>query len=442
MKDNSNNKQHNNSKYQNQNSQKEINVFTCPSCKSLFNKNKRIPINLPCGHVICKECIKNNLCPIDELIFNYENSNFPICQTILQYLPEEKVKKFLCKCFEHKRIKFICEYDNEMFCSNCCVKHNNSPHKIFPFNPNIISLSNELQNILNNAENRIFDLNEKINYISDLKNKLNELTDEQIKELNLNYNHLINELMKHKNFLEDRIKEIYNSQKGIMKNCIDNIIKEKENINNLSRKIINLLNHIENNNEIYYDKCIKDKNEIIKNWENFLKNSTALSTKLFHSDLFRYPIIKYTINESILNEIISIKSSNLKEKSKTQNDFYVNDHKNNNNIKNNCNYFTDSTHEKTTRNSNPSTKRKESVQSNHNTNNNENKFFGNDIKRDYKPILMNDSNDKYKYVALNLRTNNNYNSNTNFYKNKLVCNSEGRDKKILKNYKDTLNFSK
>ena len=55
---------------------------------------------------------------------------------------------------------------------------------------------------------------------------------------------------------------------------------------------------------------------------------------------------------------------------------------------------------------------------------------------------MNDSNDKYKYVALNLRTNNNYNSNKNFYKNKLVCNSEGRDKKILKNYKDTLNFSK
>ena len=72
-------------------------------------------LKFTCGHVICKECIKNNLCPIDELAFNYEDSNFPICQTIFQYLPEEKTKKFLCKCFEHKRIKFICEYDDEIF---------------------------------------------------------------------------------------------------------------------------------------------------------------------------------------------------------------------------------------------------------------------------------------------------------------------------------------
>ena len=49
--------------------------------------------------------------------------------------------------------------------------------------------------------------------------------------------------MKHKNYLEDSIKEIYNSQKGIMKNCKDNIIKEKENLNNLSRKINNLLSY-------------------------------------------------------------------------------------------------------------------------------------------------------------------------------------------------------
>ena len=39
----SNNKQYNNSNYKNENIQKEINVFTCPSCKSLFNKNKKIP---------------------------------------------------------------------------------------------------------------------------------------------------------------------------------------------------------------------------------------------------------------------------------------------------------------------------------------------------------------------------------------------------------------
>ena len=53
------------------------------------------------------------------------------------------------------------------------------------------------------------------------------------------------------------------------------------------------------------------------------------------------------------------------------------------------------------------------------------------------------NNSKDKYVALNLSSNQNYNSNTYFYKNKLVCNSEGKDKKMLKNIKkDTLNFSK
>ena len=446
MKNNSNSEHKKNIK--SGNLKEERNVFTCPKCKLLFNNFKKMPINLPCGHVICKECIKDNICPIDNIYFNSNISNLPICQTILQHLPSQNLKKFLCKCLEHKKIKFICEYDNESFCSECCKKHMNEPHKVFSFNPDTSCLVNELNNILNNTENRIYDLNENINYVSDLKIKLNEVTQEQIKELNLNYNNLISELLKHKNFLEERIKEIYNSQIGIMKNCKENIIKQKENLHLITNKINNLLNYIEEDNEIYYDKCIKEKNEIIKNWENFLKNSATLSTKLYHSDLFRYPLIKYSINESILNEIISIKSSNIKEKSKTQNNFYSSERQNKN--KNNFNYYTDSTHERTTKNSNHSTKRKESEQSNHNTNNNinnnsnnkNNKCISYNVKGDYKPVLMNDSKDNYKYVSYDLRNKSNYNnSGANFYKNKIICNSERKDKRIP-NFKNTLNFSK
>ena len=68
------------------------NVFNCPKCKIKFDQSRKIPLTLPCGHIICKECLSISdklICPIDSTIFRDKLASIPICHTILQHLPSK-----------------------------------------------------------------------------------------------------------------------------------------------------------------------------------------------------------------------------------------------------------------------------------------------------------------------------------------------------------------
>lgn len=72
-------------------------VFQCPKCLNVFDKNTRIPLILPCGHVLCKYCLSSESnhdkikCSIDNNIYNGSVKTLPPCQTIIDHLPLHNV---------------------------------------------------------------------------------------------------------------------------------------------------------------------------------------------------------------------------------------------------------------------------------------------------------------------------------------------------------------
>ena len=76
----------------------EENIYKCPNCNQNYSiDNNKIPLILPCGHIICKKCLIeiSNLnqfisCPIDTKIFTQEIYTFKIFQPFLQKIQKKK----------------------------------------------------------------------------------------------------------------------------------------------------------------------------------------------------------------------------------------------------------------------------------------------------------------------------------------------------------------
>ena len=136
-------------------------VLTCPSCKKIFTKFARIPYNLKCNHIICKECILNKgICSIDKKIIDCDIKDLTINQTFLDFIPNYSKKVFLCKCKE--TIKFMCSFDNETFCSNCLKNHENKEHSTFVFYPKINNILNDLENIKIHSKEKLNEIEIKL----------------------------------------------------------------------------------------------------------------------------------------------------------------------------------------------------------------------------------------------------------------------------------------
>ncbi|KJH46813.1 hypothetical protein DICVIV_07139 [Dictyocaulus viviparus] len=95
-------------------------VFRCIACSQLFD-NKRAPVNLICGHVLCLQCIPkvNNRCPEDEVEGSYPIASYPINVALLSIITDdiidclpfwemEKVPKILSRTLQRKLVSLLC----------------------------------------------------------------------------------------------------------------------------------------------------------------------------------------------------------------------------------------------------------------------------------------------------------------------------------------------
>jgi hypothetical protein len=378
-------------------------VLTCPSCKKIFTKFARIPYNLKCNHIICKECILNKgICSIDKKIIDCDIKDLTINQTFLDFIPSKKV--FLCKCKE--TIKFMCSFDNETFCSNCLKNHENKEHSTFVFYPKINNILNDLENIKIHSKEKLNEIEIKLDNLSDLKINLIDKTKNEFNKLNENFEILIKKLKKIKENYENEIKNSYFNQINKINNDKEIISNNKKILNEIFEGINYLISKCENEDEIIYDDLIKNKNEIIQKWELSLKNS-VYNCNLYNFEHLKIPSFKFNFDSNILNEIIMLKNDN-----------NINRNNLKNNIDNNNNYFLsrESTNAYTKQDSCLSNQKK-------NFNNSEkkqqNKLFFVDTKTENKPVLINNNNNKTLIYDNNNKENNNiYNSNKLVYRYK------------------------
>ena len=217
----------------------------CQFCQNVFNGNINIPYLFQCGHFFCKQCIEDNFkdeegikCPNDGLIA-YSLDELKILNNLIndnKYI-ESSNRKFDLFCQIHKgqKLTHFIENTKEMICVYCafdkCKKNPNC--EIKEIKDKVISINNNIDNIINDNQNLIEIIQQGLNNIKNNKESeerkiefffekvftiLSNKKIEMINQIDTFYNENIRKLNQEINFFSNIIDECDN-----LKNEIENV---------------------------------------------------------------------------------------------------------------------------------------------------------------------------------------------------------------------------
>ncbi|KAI4794949.1 hypothetical protein KUCAC02_031743 [Chaenocephalus aceratus] len=120
--------------------------LTCPVCHTFFTD----PVNLPCGHAFCRECIPDGVssqlyCPQCGEAVPSEGGCLPT-SFILKSLSEKAKAEAAEMCPEHEeKLKLFCVTDQQLACIICRDGEKHEGHKFKPIKEAVASLRQELE---------------------------------------------------------------------------------------------------------------------------------------------------------------------------------------------------------------------------------------------------------------------------------------------------------
>ena len=290
----------------------EENIYKCPNCNQNYSiDNNKIPLILPCGHIICKKCLIeiSNLnqfisCPIDTKIFTQEIYTFKIFQPFLQKIQKKKeLKEFICSIHNDKKIKYICEYDNETFCSKCLINHNQHPHKILNFEPNKERINNEIEIVYKQINLLKEEFNSKNKKLDEFQNILKKKLEEETFKLKNEIKTIINSFIEIQKLYEEKILNFYNFQYDKIEERKLNINLISNEIKLLNEKINSFQNKYKYKMNIIYNEIIEEKNNIIYNYEQ-LKRKNIINSNKFEETFEELQLPKIIFNENLKKNFI------------------------------------------------------------------------------------------------------------------------------------------
>ena len=290
----------------------EENIYKCPNCNQNFSiDNNKIPLILPCGHIICKKCLIeiSNLnqfisCPIDTKIFTQEIYTFKIFQPFLQKIQKKnELKEFICSIHNDKKIKYICEYDNETFCSKCLINHNQHPHKILNFEPDKERINNEIEIVYKQINLLKEEFNSKNKKLDEFQNVLKKKLEEETFKLKNEIKTIINSFIEIQKLYEEKILNFYNFQYDKIEERKLNINLISNEIKLLNEKINSFQNKYKYKMNIIYNEIIEEKNNIIYNYEQ-LKRKNIINSNKFEETFEELQLPKIIFNENLKKNLI------------------------------------------------------------------------------------------------------------------------------------------
>ncbi len=290
----------------------EENIYKCPNCNQNYSiDNNKIPLILPCGHIICKKCLieisnLNQLisCPIDTKIFTQEIYTFKIFQPFLQKIQKKnELKEFICSIHNDKKIKYICEYDNETFCSKCLINHNQHPHKILNFEPDKERINNEIEIVYKQINLLKEEFNSKNKKLDEFQNILKKKLEEETLKLKNEIKTIINSFIEIQKLYEEKILNFYNFQCDKIEESKLNINLISNEIKLLNEKINSFQNKYKYKMNIIYNEIIEEKNNIIYNYEQ-LKRKNIINSNKFEETFEELQLPKIIFNENLKKNFI------------------------------------------------------------------------------------------------------------------------------------------
>ena len=290
----------------------EENIYKCPNCNQNYSiDNNKIPLILPCGHIICKKCLIeiSNInqfisCPIDTKIFTQEIYTFKIFQPFLQKIQKKnELKEFICSIHNDKKIKYICEYDNETFCSKCLINHNQHPHKILNFEPNKERINNEIEIVFKQINLLKEEFNSKNKKLDEFQNILKKKLEEETLKLKNEIKTIINSFIEIQKLYEEKILNFYNFQCDKIEESKLNINLISNEIKLLNEKINSFQNKYKYKMNIIYNEIIEEKNNIIYNYEQ-LKRKNIINANKYEETFEELQLPKIIFNENLKKNFI------------------------------------------------------------------------------------------------------------------------------------------
>ncbi|XP_070695087.1 nuclear factor 7, ovary-like [Pempheris klunzingeri] len=147
--------------------------LTCAICLTFFTD----PVNLPCGHSFCRECISHLLrsqCPLCQRSVPTDAKYLPTSHTLnrlAEKAKEEKIKtehgqeKQMAElCPEHEeKLKLFCVTDQQLACIICRDGEKHAGHKFKPIKEAAASLRRELEKGVENLSDDILTTGSRAN---------------------------------------------------------------------------------------------------------------------------------------------------------------------------------------------------------------------------------------------------------------------------------------
>lgn len=295
-----------------------MSVFLCGICQKDYNEDARKPLSLPCGHVLCQDCLSSNTkengsgsgvctikCPSDSKYFKLEFQKIPICYQILTNLPKKKDHHVLdshipIRCVRHpaKKIKYFCKTHNIFPCSICVVDHmSNGQHELEPFTANMETFSNEIKAISTIIENEYEDAVQTQNQAEKSEKQTIEYYKTQIRKVDATFEKLFEAL-------KEKQKSLTNSLRTSLNEHQKKIDTDKNSIAIRYQKLSKLKQRLKGAYEYHTSKNYEDFN-IVK--QELTKKIKELSTLESTFDKTELPFAYYASNVKVDEMTGSIK---------------------------------------------------------------------------------------------------------------------------------------
>ena len=290
-------------------------VFECKLCLFIFDELSHKPLSLPCGHVLCQDCLSKQgkdflICPIDKFCFDVSLGSLPCCYAILANLPKLAQKDSCCIRHPKKKVKFVCKSHDKFLCTECIIDHTGSGHNISAFTVNTAVVKSELKELENICETTIKE-NENIWKDAETRQKtVKDFYHTQINKINAAYENSLKTLLQRK-------KEIIGLFSKYLADQCKSIEKHKETIARTlenTSKVFHQLKVLQNNLPHYESLCLTIKS--LKQELKYLETPTDPVKLHYFGFKATEPFIITNGNLEDIDEVFEIENSQ-KNKNKT-----------------------------------------------------------------------------------------------------------------------------
>ena len=180
-----------------------LEAFECPSCLVMYNNNLEKPLDLYCGHTLCLQCAvksysnNNHIeCPVETILTHLSPDELTINSQILESIEAISNNLF---CYAHLLpAKDYCINCKKILCATCLNLHMEHVVKSIS-DPEILAAIESWEKELNEYMLKLKTSNETLalhnDEIGSIQTKLRECVENHVKEININREKVINELI-------------------------------------------------------------------------------------------------------------------------------------------------------------------------------------------------------------------------------------------------------